>query len=242
MATHGSWLELTYEDYVHFPDDGRRHELIDGDHSATGSPNTRHQLISVNLARTLGGFVFDHDLGELFFAPFDVVLSPIDVVQPDLLSLRNEHLDRLTEAHLRGAPDLVVEIVSESTRGRDEVAKRHLYARHGVSEYWIVDPVTETVKVYRLEGGATTCESPSSRSRPAIPSTLHSSPDSLSPSASCSADFVESSRFRPDRALKARAATRGPAPARPRARAAGSSGSPSARPASPGRGPSAAGG
>ena len=155
MAIHDSRVKLTYEDYVHFPEDGQRHELIEGDHHVTPAPNTRHQEISLNLTRYLGPFVADQGLGKLFVAPFDVVLGPTDVVQPDLLFLRNEHLERLTEAHLRGAPDLAVEIVSESTRGRDEITKRHLYARHGVAEYWIVDPVTETVKVHRLaeEGG-----------------------------------------------------------------------------------------
>ena len=150
MAIHDSPVKLTYEDYVHFPEDGRRHELIEGDHHVTPSPNTRHQRISHKLERYLGPFVDEHDLGWLFAAPFDVVLSPSDVVQPDLLFVAREHLDRLTEANLQGAPDLAVEIVSESTRGRDEVTKRHLYERHGVPEYWIVDPVTESVEVFRV--------------------------------------------------------------------------------------------
>jgi Uma2 family endonuclease len=155
MAIHDGRVKLSYEDYVHFPEDGRRHELIEGDHHVTPAPNTRHQQISSRLDRHLGTFVAERGLGEVITAPFDVVLGPTDVVQPDLLFLRTEHLDRLTEAHLRGAPDLAVEIVSESTRGRDEITKRHLYARYGVAEYWIVDPVTETVKIHRLtdEGG-----------------------------------------------------------------------------------------
>jgi Uma2 family endonuclease len=150
MSITGSPVKLSYEDYLHFPEDGRRHELIEGDHHVTPSPNTRHQRIALTLTRHLAPFVAERDLGQLFFAPFDVVLGPHDIVQPDLLFVGNAHLDRITEAHLRGAPDLVVEIVSESTRGRDEVTKRHLYERHGVPEYWIVDPVTESVKVYRL--------------------------------------------------------------------------------------------
>ena len=150
MAIHDSPVKLTYEDYVHFPEDGRRHELIEGDHHVTPSPTNRHQRIAYNLTQHLGAFVDDRELGRLYFAPFEVVLSPTDVVQPDLLFVATEHLDRLTEANVQGAPDLVVEIVSESTRGRDEVTKRHLYARHGVVEYWIVDPVTEKVEVYRL--------------------------------------------------------------------------------------------
>jgi Uma2 family endonuclease len=83
-------------------------------------------------------------------APIDVVLSEVDVVQPDLVFVRADRLDLITETNLRGAPDLTAEIVSESTRGRDELTKRHLYERHGVGEYWIVDPVVERVSVYRL--------------------------------------------------------------------------------------------
>lgn len=143
-------VKLSYEDYLHFPDDGQRHELIEGGHYVTPSPSTRHQRIAFNLTRHLGQFVTENGLGELFFAPFDVVLSPNDVVQPDLLFVRAEHLDRITESDLRGTPDLAVEIVSDSTRARDEVTKRHLYERHGVPEYWIVDPVTESVKIFRL--------------------------------------------------------------------------------------------
>jgi Uma2 family endonuclease len=152
MTIHDSLVRLTYDDYVHFPEDGRRHELIAGDHHVTPAPNTRHQRLSMKLSGQLDAFIREHGLGELFAAPFDVVLSPTDVVQPDLVFVASDHLDRLTHAHLAGTPDLVVEILSESTRGRDEVTKRHLYARHGVAEYWVVDPVTESIKIYRPDG------------------------------------------------------------------------------------------
>lgn len=145
-------IQLTYEDYRLFPDDGHRHEIIEGENHQEPAPNIRHQRISAKLFLRLGSFVDTHDLGECFTAPVDVLLSPIDVVQPDLLFVATEHLDRLTEANLQGAPDLAVEIVSESTRDRDELTKRHLYARHGVTEYWLIDPANESVTVYRLEG------------------------------------------------------------------------------------------
>lgn len=156
MTIHDSLVRLTYDDYVHFPEDGRRHELIEGDHHVTPAPNTRHQRLSMKLSVQLDAFIRENDLGELFAAPFDVVLSSTDVVQPDLVFVASDHLGRLTEAHLAGAPDLVVEILSESTRGRDEVTKRHLYARHGVAEYWVADPVTASIKIYRPdeEGGS----------------------------------------------------------------------------------------
>lgn len=143
-------VKLTVEDFELFPDDGRRHELIDGEHCVTPAPNTRHQRILIHLISVLDPFVRERGLGEIFAAPYDVILSDTDVVEPDLLFLSRERLDLLTEKNLHGAPDLVVEVVSESSRRMDEVVKRKLYERFGVREYWVVDPVVETVKVYRL--------------------------------------------------------------------------------------------
>ncbi len=142
-------LKLTYQDYLHFPEDGNRHELVEGEHVVTPAPNTRHQRLIRRLLRHLDAHVEKQGLGEVFVAPYDVVLSESDVVQPDLLFVAREHLDRIGEANLRGAPDLVVEIISEATRRRDEVLKRHLYERAGVAEYWLVDPVVEAVKIFR---------------------------------------------------------------------------------------------
>jgi Uma2 family endonuclease len=153
MGVETTLRKLTFEDYLGFPEDGRRHELLDGDHVAEPAPNTVHQRISSNLHRVLSTFVHQHHLGWVLTAPCDVVLSDVDVVEPDLLYLSAAHGERFTRANIQGAPDLVVEILSESTRRRDELTKRHLYERHGVPEYWIVDPELETVKVYRLAGG-----------------------------------------------------------------------------------------
>jgi Uma2 family endonuclease len=146
-------LKLTYEDYEHFPDDGKRHELIDGNHFVTPAPTRKHQYLVGRLNAWLFTFVDERRLGHVYSAPFDVVLSDADVVQPDLLFVSNERTKLLTEKNLQGAPDLVVEISSESTRRTDETAKRKLYERFGVREYWVVDPVLETVKVYRRTGG-----------------------------------------------------------------------------------------
>jgi Uma2 family endonuclease len=82
-------------------------------------------------------------------APFDVVFSNFDVVEPDLLYVSRERLAVLTKAHVRGAPDIVVEILSPGTRRTDELTKRTLYQRFGVQEYWLVDPEFDLVKVYR---------------------------------------------------------------------------------------------
>lgn len=85
-------------------------------------------------------------------APYDVVLSDEDVVQPDLLFISATRLSIVTDINVRGTPDLIVEILSEATRKRDEVTKRKLYERYGVQEYWLVDPELETVKILRLSG------------------------------------------------------------------------------------------
>jgi Uma2 family endonuclease len=85
----------------------------------------------------------------VFVAPTDVVLSDLDVVQPDLLFVASTRSHVITEKHIQDPPDLVVEILSETTRKTDEIIKRKLYERYGVREYWIVDPELETVKVYR---------------------------------------------------------------------------------------------
>ena len=149
-----SGVRLTYDDFVHFPEDGKRHELIAGEHYVTPSPNAKHQTIVVNLTTLLGSYLRLQRVGRLFVAPFDVVFSDFDVVEPDLLFVaKSRQADVLTAKHVRGAPDLVVEIGSPSTRKRDETTKRHLYERFGVSEYWVIDPVLDILKVYRLVEG-----------------------------------------------------------------------------------------
>ena len=141
---------LTYEDYLQFPDDGKRHEIIEGDHYMTPAPRTKHQRISRRLLVALSGFAASRRLGEVFAAPFDVVLSDENVVQPDLLFVSAARADIVTEDNVQGAPDLIVEILSESSRKKDEVTKRKLYERFGVQEYWIVDPELEIVKIFKL--------------------------------------------------------------------------------------------
>jgi Uma2 family endonuclease len=146
-------VKLTYDDFVLFPDDGQRHELIDGEHYVTPSPAMRHQRILMNFIVSIGGWLERHPVGELFCAPFDVVFSQFDVVEPDLLYMSKERgADILTSKHVRGAPELVVEIGSPGTRHRDETIKRRLYEQFGVSEYWMVDPEIDVVRVYRRTG------------------------------------------------------------------------------------------
>jgi Uma2 family endonuclease len=144
---------LTYDDFVKFPDDGNRHEIIGGEHYVTPSPNTRHQSVSMNLTRALILYLERHPRGRLFAAPFDVGFSHFDVVEPDLIYISRERTGVLTSQHVRGAPDLVIEILSPGTKRVDELTKRSLYERFGVLEYWVVDPERERMTVYRQSDG-----------------------------------------------------------------------------------------
>jgi Uma2 family endonuclease len=144
--------KLTYEDFLLFPDDGKRHELIDGEHYVAPSPNLRHQTISGRLFLWLGRYVEDRPVGRVWAAPLDVVLSRHDVVEPDLIYVSNERRSILTKQNIQGAPDLAAEILSPGTRKTDEITKRRAYERWGVGEYWVVDPELDVVKVYRLHG------------------------------------------------------------------------------------------
>ena len=153
MRAAGSAVKLTYDDFVLFPDDGKRHELIDGEHYVTPSPNTKHQRILGSLHLLIGSWLESHGVGQVFMAPYDVVVSDLDVVEPDLFYLSNERAAKvLTPLHAKGVPELVIEIASKATRKRDETIKRRLYEQAGVSEYWVVDPEVDAVRVYRRDG------------------------------------------------------------------------------------------
>jgi len=165
-------LKYTHADLMVMPDDGKRREIIDGELYVTPSPVTGHQRIVGNLAFAFWKFLEVHPLGELLVSPLDVILSEYDALEPDLLFVLNEHQDFLQD-WVRGAPDLVVEILSPSTEARDRGIKLKAYARYGVGEYWIVDPVAQVVEVYRLapEGFhvAATCAKGNTVETPLLP-------------------------------------------------------------------------
>jgi Uma2 family endonuclease len=140
----------TYADLVALPHDQLRHELIDGEHVVTPSPNTAHQTISLNLVGLLVPYLRRRGFGRLLYAPFDVKLSLFTVVVPDLVYFTAERFERVVnEKHATAAPDLVVEILSPGTRRRDKGRKRAVYDREGVQEYWIVDPDARSITALR---------------------------------------------------------------------------------------------
>lgn len=156
MVTQKPKPKLTYEDYAKTPED-ERWELIDGElinNEEIMAPSAKeaHQRNQMQLGSRMFFFSEENDLGRVY-ADFDVVLSETDTVRPDLIFVAKERLHIITADNVQGAPDLVVEIRSESTARRDWTVKRELYARHGVREYWLTDPEAATVAVLLLDGG-----------------------------------------------------------------------------------------
>lgn len=143
---------LTYDDYALLPQDRNRYEILDGELYMNPSPEYVHQLVLFHLVTILWSYVAPRELGQLLFAPMDVLLSEINIVQPDLLFLAHGKIPPPSAKNIRVAPDLVVEVVSPSSVDQDRIHKKRIYARHGVPHYWIVDPDGRTFEVYELAG------------------------------------------------------------------------------------------
>ena len=152
MASTQPIVKFTYEDYLTTPAD-ERYELLDGDLIMVPAPNLKHQHVLGNLHYHLRQFITEHGTGRLFLAPCDVYLSDTNVVQPDLLFVSRKRKHLLSDGQkVQGAPDLVVEIVSPSSEDTDRETKHELYGKHGVTEYWLVDPKAETISIHRQRG------------------------------------------------------------------------------------------
>lgn len=149
----GQW---TYEDYLRLPDDGRRYEILRGVLYVTAAPNPIHQIALRNLVRQLVLFLDRNPLGEFFLSPTDLILPDglTAPVQPDLFYVRGEQWKgTITSRYMDGVPDLVVEVLSPSTRRYDRNTKLGVYAQAGVSEYWLADPLARTFEVLVLRDG-----------------------------------------------------------------------------------------
>jgi len=142
--------KFTHADLLEAPDDGKRREILEGQLFVTPSPNLDHQRISLRTELALANYLEAHPIGEIFDAPMDVILSDYDVVEPDLVVVLNEHRDIL-KTWVEGTPDLAIGILSPPTSKRDRGVKLKAYGRHGVAEYWIVDPDQRAIEVYRLD-------------------------------------------------------------------------------------------
>ncbi len=150
MTRLNTKIKFTYKDYKSLPEsETKRYELIEGELIMVPLPNFEHQRISGNLEFLLRSFVQEKNPGTIVHAPLDVHLGE-DVVQPDILFISKARSKIITKEEILGAPDLVIEILSPATSERDQTYKKTLYARHGVREYWMVDPEEKTVEVMTL--------------------------------------------------------------------------------------------
>jgi len=143
---------LTYDDYAAF-DDGNRYELVDGRlELMSPGPMSAHQLISRELERELEDTCSERFV--IMHAPIDLILSKTDVRQPDIVLIRKDRFQDVVAKHgIVGAPDVAVEILSPSTLRRDKRDKLRTYAKYGIPEYWIVDPVSISLEQYLLVEG-----------------------------------------------------------------------------------------
>jgi Uma2 family endonuclease len=145
---------LTYDEYRVLPEDGKRYELMEGDLFVSPAPSTRHQTVSRRLQFALMQALEVPGLAQVFNAPCDVIFEPTSVVQPDLVIVGAARAHIITARAIEGVPDVLVEILSPGGTDRDEHLKRRLYERHGVPEYWVVEPQHGFVTQWRMDGGS----------------------------------------------------------------------------------------
>jgi Uma2 family endonuclease len=143
---------LTYKEYKTFPDnDGIRKEILEGELFMTPAPSIKHQIVSQQLFVILYNYIKKNGFGKIFYAPCDIVFSDINIVQPDLIFISKKNYEILTDLNIKGAPDLLIEILSPSTKENDRIFKKQIYEKFGVKEYWIVDPENESVEIWILK-------------------------------------------------------------------------------------------
>jgi Uma2 family endonuclease len=145
--------KFTYDDLQHIPPDHNLYEIVDGDLFATPAHIPLHQRVVGNLLAELRLFVRKHRLGEVLVAPCDVVLSPLTVLEPDLLFISQSRRHIVGPKNIKGPPDLVVEVFSESTAHVDRNIKPKTYSPYGVPELWLIDPESTTMEIFRLRDG-----------------------------------------------------------------------------------------
>jgi Uma2 family endonuclease len=150
-----STTRITWRDAQLMPENGKRYEAIDGELYVTTAPSRRHQWVTFQLARVLSRLLQDSGHGWVYIAPIGVEFPDTEEgVQPDIIFVSRAHAERLADEGIRGAPDLVVEILSPATRQRDRTIKRKLYERQGVRQYWLADHAEEHVDVWDFESAA----------------------------------------------------------------------------------------
>lgn len=142
---------VSYEDFLLHADEDFHAEWVDGEVISMSPASKQHQRLAGFLTALLTHFTEAHSLGEVYPAPFQMKTGPdLPGREPDVLFVSREHADKLQETHLKGPADLVVEIVSPKSRGRDRGDKYYEYEQGGVREYWLIDPIRRHAEFYRL--------------------------------------------------------------------------------------------
>ena len=147
---------MTVIDLEAMPEDGNRYEVIEGELFVSCAPGLTHQQVATNIVVYIRNFVDKNPIGRVF-PTVGLILSEFSGVIPDIVFFRHERTEEIVSGErLTGPPDLVIEILSPGTENmkRDRVAKRQLYGKHGVAEYWTVDPENRALEVYRLQSGS----------------------------------------------------------------------------------------
>jgi len=146
-------VKFTYDDYRQLPDDGKRYEIIDGELYMATSPTPNHQTIVNNFSFALTAYLRAHPIGKIFPAPLEVYFTKTNLAQPDVIFISKERRHIIKTKNVKGAPDLVIEVLSPGTERRDRTIKRKMYAQFGVREYWMAKANTATVEILRLQDG-----------------------------------------------------------------------------------------
>jgi Uma2 family endonuclease len=144
--------KLVYDDLVQLPVDGLRYELSQGELHVTPAPSPRHQWVSKQVQRQLEAYFEGRKLGRVFNAPIDVILTPEDAFQPDLVVVSTPA--RGTQRAIEGVPTLLVEVLSPNSVPYDRLTKSRRYAALGVPHFWIVDIKNTTLECYRNQNGS----------------------------------------------------------------------------------------
>lgn len=145
---------MTVEDLDAMPEDGNRYEVIEGELFVSRAPDFLHQIVITNFIFSVKSYLINNPIGVIVTTP-GLIFSPLNGVIPDAVYLSHERREAaLHEGRLHSAPELVVEVVSPGAENvrRDRIAKRQLYAKYEVEEYWVIDPQTRSIEVCRLRG------------------------------------------------------------------------------------------
>lgn len=148
----GKKRTYTYADYARLPE-GAPYQLINGNLIMSPAPIPYHQRVSGNIEFLLRSFVKNNNLGEVYYAPIDIYLGEQQTYQPDIIFISKKRLHIIGEKKIEGAPDLVIEILSESTAYYDLKHKKNIYEKTGVKEYWIVDPADKSIEIFVNKNG-----------------------------------------------------------------------------------------